>query len=44
MTQERAAFDKRRPIPKGRPKPDSPEKKIAEARYNAPRKRGGYAK
>lgn len=43
MAQENKSFDKRKAIPKGKPKPDSPEKAIAEARYNAPRKRGGYA-
>jgi hypothetical protein len=34
---------KRKPVDRNKPKPDSPEKNIADARRGKPRKRGGYA-
>lgn len=42
MSEQEVMFV-RKPISKDKPKPESPEKRIAENRANQPRKRGGYA-
>lgn len=43
MSEQEGAVFVRKPISKDKPKPDSPEKRIAEGRANQPRKRGGFA-